>query len=189
MSWLRLHQRTAVICGITLLVPLVLYLNLLFGLWGARVSAQTEIDRVEPRIARLQGLIDNEGQLREAAALVDSQVLTLVYPAVDDQATVAANLQTQVRDIFSKAGLSVTNSQVLPAREQGNFDYIGVKLTVTGGLPALDEALAAIGTYMPLVLVESLDIYPARSRSKRDSGNAGQVITANLQLLSLRAVL
>jgi len=118
---------------------------------------------------------------------VDSKVLELVYPAADDQATVSAALQTNVRDIFGKAGLSVSNSQVLPARAQGNFDYIGVKLTVTGDLPALDEALAGIAAYLPLVLVESLDIYPAREvRGKSES--AQQLITANIQVLSLRAV-
>jgi general secretion pathway protein M len=76
---------------------------------------------------------------------------------------------------------------VLPAREQGSFDYIAVKLTVTGGLPALDEALAGIGAYLPLVLVESLDVYPARAARGKSEGQEQQ-ITANIQLLSLRAV-
>ena len=140
MSWLRLHQRTAWICGLTLLLPLVIYLNAMFGMWGMRQSSQAEIERIEPRLARLQGLIDYESQLRKASTAVDSQVLELVYPATEDQATVSAELQTNVRDIFGKAGLSVSNSQVLPARAQGNFDYIAVKLTVSGDLPALDEA-------------------------------------------------
>lgn len=187
MSWLRLHQRTAWVCGLTLLLPLVIYLNAMLGMWGMRQSSQAEIERIEPRLARLQGLIDYESQLREASTTVDSQVLELVYPATEDQATVSAELQTNVRDIFSKAGLSVSNSQVLPAREQGNFDYIAVKLTVTGDLPALDEALAGIGVYLPLVLVESIDIYPPRTaRGKSESRE--QQITANLQLLSLRAI-
>jgi general secretion pathway protein M len=187
MSWLRLHQRTAWICGLTLLLPVLVYLNAMLGMWGARQSAQAEIERIEPRLARLQGLIDYESALREAAEAVDSQVLELVYPAAQDQATVAAELQTNVRDIFGKAGLSVSNSQVLPAREQGSFDYIAVKLTVTGGLPALDEALAGIGAYLPLVLVESLDVYPARAARGKSEGQEQQ-ITANIQLLSLRAV-
>jgi len=187
VTWLRLHQRTAWICGLTLLLPVVVYLNAILGMWGMRQSAQAEIERIEPRLARLQGLIDYESQLREASAAVDSQVLELVYPATEDQATVSAELQTNVRDIFSKAGLSVSNSQVLPPREQGNFDYIALKLTVTGDLPALDEALAGIGTYLPLVLVESLDVYPPRTaRGKSDSQE--QQITVNLQLLSLRAI-
>ena len=187
MSWLRLHQRTAWICGLTLLLPVLVYLNAMLGVWGARQSAQAEIERIQPRLARLEGLIDHESPLREAAEAVDSQVLELVYPAVQDQAAVATELQTNVRDIFSKAGLSVSNSQVLPAREQGSFDYIAVKLTVNGGLAALDEALAGIGAYLPLVLVESLDVYPARADRGR-SESQEQQITANIQLLSLRAV-
>ena len=78
--------------------------------------------------------------MREASIAVDSEVLTLAYPASEDRATVSANLRTNVREIFRPD--FVTNSQVLPVREQRNFDYIGVKLTVTGDLPALDRALA-----------------------------------------------
>jgi general secretion pathway protein M len=187
MSWLRTHQRTGWICGLTLLLPVWLYLDVLFSLWGMQREASAEIDRLAPRVARLQGLIDYEQQLRDAAVAVDSQVVELVYPAADDQATVAAQLQTNVRDIFGKAGLSVTNSQVLPVRAQGNFDYIGVKLTVTGSLSALDDALAGIAAYLPLVLVESLDVYPARASRSKDSGPPPQAITASLQVLSLRA--
>ena len=186
MNWLKVHQRTAWICGLTLLVPVLLYLNVIFSLLGVHSETQAEIDRIEPRIARLQGLINYENQLREAAVVVDSQVLELVYPATEDQATVSAELQTQVRDIFSAAGLSVTNSQVLPVREQGNFDYIGVKLTVKGSLQALDEALAGLAAYLPLVLVESLDVYPARVPRGKDASNQ-QTLTASLQVLSLRA--
>jgi general secretion pathway protein M len=186
VSWLRVHQRTAWVCGLTLLLPVLLYLNVMFGLVGMRGEAQAEIDRIEPRIARLQGLINYEEQLRKAAVVVDTKVLELVYPVSEDQATVSAELQTQVRDIFSKAGLSVTNSQVLPVRAQGNFDYIGVKLTVSGTLPALDEALAGVAAYLPLVLVESLDVYPARAPRGRNTNNQQQ-LTAGLQLLSLRA--
>ncbi len=187
MSWLRLHQRTAWICGLTLLLPLLAYLNAMLELWGVHQASQAEIERIEPRIARMQGLIDYEDRLRDASAAVDSQVLELVYPAADDQATVSAQLQTNVRDIFGKAGLSVTNSQVLPVRAQGNFDYIGVKLTVTGDLSALDEALTGIAAYLPLVLVESLDVYPPRAARGRDVSEQ-QSVTASLQVLSLRAV-
>jgi len=186
VNWLRSHQRTAWICGLTLMLPLLVYLNLVWGLLGARQAAQSELERIEPRIARLQGLIDSREPLQAAAETVDSKVLELVYPASEDQATVAAELQTQVRDIFARAGRSVTNSQVLPAREQGSFDYIGVKLTATGSLAALDEALAGMAGYLPLVLVESLDVFPARAARGQDDSDQQQ-LTANVQVLSLRA--
>lgn len=186
MNWFRLHQRTAWICGLTLLLPLLLYLFILLGLLGLRQDAQSQIDRIEPRIARLRGLMQVEEQLRETALAVDSRVSNLVYPADEDRTNVSAELQSKVREIMGSAGLSVTNSQVLPVREQGGFDYIGVRLTVSGDLPALDEALAALATHMPLVMVESLEVYPARVRPGKDSPER-QSVTASLQLLSLRA--
>ncbi|MCB1702161.1 MAG: general secretion pathway protein GspM [Halioglobus sp.] len=194
MNWLKVHQRTAWTCGLTLLLPVLLYLSAFFGMWGARQASLAEIHRLEPRIARMQGLIQNESRLREAAVAVDSQVMGLVYPATEERAAVAAILQTNVRDIFTKAGLSVTNSLVLPVRERGNFDYIGIKLTVSGELSELDEALVGIAEYLPLLLIESIDVAPARVPRVRASRNAKaapverQVITASLQLLSLRAV-
>jgi general secretion pathway protein M len=194
VKWLRVHQRTTWICGLTLMLPALLYLWAIVGLWGVGQAAQAEIDRLEPRIARLRGLIAYEEQLRAAAVAVDSQVLNLVYPATEDRTTVSATLQTNVRDIFARAGLSVTNSLVMPVREKGNFDLIGVKLTVSGELAALDEALVGITEYLPLLLVETIDIAPARvprvraSRDRSSKPPEQQVVTASLQLLSLRAV-
>ena len=192
MNWLRVHRRTAWICGLTLLAPLLVYLYGLFGLWDMRQAYQAEIDRLTPRIGRQQGLMAYEDELRKAAVAGDAQVLGLVYPATADRATVSAELQTNVRDIFGKAGLSVTNSLVMPVRERGSFDYVAVKLTVSGQLSALDEALVGIANYLPLLLVESIDVSPARERRARASRDRDkkapqqQLITANLQLLSLR---
>jgi general secretion pathway protein M len=186
MSWLRTHRRSAWICGLTLLVPLLLYLNALLGLWGMRHAYQSDIDYLEPRIARLRGLVGHESQLRDSSAQAKREVVKLVYPVSGDRATVAATLQTSVRQILSDAGLSVSNSQVLPVREEGDFDYIGIRLTVAGDLAGLDKALTGIAQYLPLLLVESLDVRPDRARR----GEAQrQTVTATLQLLSLRAAL
>ena len=191
MNWLRSHQRSAWIIGLTLLLPALLYANTLFGMLELRQEYQSEIDGLEPRIARLQGLIDHEDQLRAAAGEVGKRVVNLVYPAAEDRATVSANLQKDARQILMDAGLSVSNSQVMPVREKDLFDYIGVKLTVTGSIAGLNAALAGIGDYRPIVLVESLDVWPKRdsrrgSRSARPGGGE-QTISATLQLLSLRA--
>ena len=187
MNWLRSHQRSAWIVGLTLLVPVLLFVNLLMSLQGMRQDYQSEIDSLEPRIARMQGLIEHQEQLRVAARNVGKQVVNLVYAASADRATVSAALQTDLRQILVDAGLSVTNSQVLPVREEEAFDYIGVKLTVTGSIDGLDAGLVALAAYMPLVLVESLDVWSTRT-SHRKVDVPAQTISATLQLLSLRAV-
>jgi len=189
VNWLRANKRSAWIIGLTLLIPVLLYLQALFGLLGMRGDFQEDIDRLQPRIARLQGLMQYEDQLRAASGRVGKEVLDLVYPATTDRATVSATLQKDVRQILVESGLSVSNSQVLPVREEQAFDYIGIKLTVTGEVAGLDAALSAIAGYMPLLLVESLDVWPARraTRSRRGKKEVEtQSISATLQLLSLR---
>jgi general secretion pathway protein M len=187
MSWLRSNQRSAWIIGLTLLIPVLIYLNVLLGLLSLRQGYQAEIDTLAPRIARLQGLIEYEDQLRDSALEVDKQMVNMVYPATEGSAAASTRLQKNVRQIFVEVGLSVSNSQVLPIREKNAFDYIGLKLTVTGDVAALDAAMIAIAGYTPLLLVESLDVWPARGSSRQ--GKTGvQTISASLQLLSLRAV-
>jgi len=186
VSWWRSHRRNAWICGVTLLLPVLLYVDVLAGLWGQRSAYQARVDELVPRLARLHGLIEHRDALQEAAEKVDRQVLDLVYPASRDQASVAASVQTEVRDIFTGAGLSVSNSQVLPVKEEDNFDHIGLRLQASGGLAALDEALAGLSAHLPLVLVESIELTPSRAgRAASDDGE--QVLNVGLQLLALRA--
>lgn len=188
MSWIKSHARAALICGLTLSLPFVFFLYVAVILLNTYWEAQNEIERIEPKLARLQGLIDYEPQLREAADVVDTRVLELVYPAAENQTAVAAELQSRMRDMFANAGLAINNTQVLPVREQGNFDYIAVKLTAKGSLTALDTALLDLSEYLPLVLVESINIYPTRVVRGKETPNE-QEVTANVQLLSLRAAL
>ena len=161
-------------------------MNLVIGMLGARHDYQTSIENLEPRIARLQGLIDNEAALQVAAGEVDSRVMHLVYSDDLDQAAVTTDLQQDVRQMLIDAGLSVSNSQILPVREQEMFDYVAVKITATGGMSNLDAALRRITAHTPLILVESLEVYP-RIKRRRGTSPSGQTVTVVMQLLSLRA--
>lgn len=189
MNWFQLNQRNAWIVALTLLVPLLIYLYALINLVSLRQAYQADIDRLSPRIARLQGLIDNQQALAAAAERADQLMVDLVYPVSEDRASVAARLQQDIRQLLVEAGLNVSNSQVLPVREVELFDYIGLKLTVTGSVDALDAGLSTLAAYRPLLFVESLEIWPNRaSRRKKKNEPELQSLSATLQLLSLRAV-
>lgn len=189
MSWFQANKRSAWVIALTLLVPLVVYLYALINLVSVRQTYQSDIDRLSPRIARLQGLIDNQAALSVSAEQADRLMVDLVYPVTEDRAAVAARLQQNIRQLLDEAGLSVSNSQVLPVREVELFDYIGLKLTVTGNVDSLDAGLATLLSHRPLLLVESLEIWPNRSnRRKKKDEQELQSLSATLQLLSLRAV-
>ena len=186
MKWLRSHPRIVLICGLTLLLPALLYVNTLLGVWGMHRDAQSDIDNLMPRIARQYGLIEHEDELRDASNLALRGVATLVYPASRDAASVSTTLQTSIRQIFSDAGLTVSNSQVLPVREKEHFNYINVNLTVQGDISGVDAALTDIAEFRPLLLVESLEMRPLRSGR---AGAKDQIVVVSLQLLALRATL
>ena len=188
MNWFRANTRSAWIIGLTLLVPLIIYCNLLFGLVSVRQAYQADVDRIAPRLARLQGLIDHQDALRVSAEQAERLMVDLVYPVTEDRAAVAARLQQNVRQMLVDAGLSISNSQVLPVREEAMFDHIGLKLTVNGSIDALDAGLVALDAHQPLLLVESLEIWPNRARrSKKSDPPVSQSLSASLQLLTLRA--
>ncbi|MEP5567936.1 MAG: type II secretion system protein GspM [Halioglobus sp.] len=191
MDWIKTHQRSAMICGLTLLLPLLFYVNLLIGAFGLGAEYARDMERLPQRIARLQGLQEVEEQLRESSGVVQQATARLTYPPTAERASVAASMQSDVRQLMADAGLTVSNSQVLPVREEENFDYIAVKLTVAGDIDALDRALAEIADFTPLIIVEGLDVWPMRQRSVR--GAAAKVekqeTTASIRLLSLRSLI
>ncbi|MFV0478775.1 MAG: type II secretion system protein GspM [Parahaliea sp.] len=184
MSWFRDHPRAALLIGLTLALPLLLVLMLLLNLLAMRSNYQGEIDRLEPRVARLMGLREQAELLAAQAGRVDAQVLALVYPQAEDRASVATSLQKGVRDIFTEAGMNISSSQILSSSTENGLEHLPVKVTATGSLTALDLALSALHGYRPLLMVEAMDIHPSRRGASRN--REPQQITVSLQILALR---
>ena len=185
MNWLKTHRQTAWIVGLTLLLPVGLYVYALGNLLAVRSGIQVEIDRLVPRVARMQGLRDAQADMEAALADGGRENAAMVYPSSQDEAAVSAALQAEGRRLLGDAGMSISNSQVLPAQELASFDRIGINVTATGDVAALDAALESLALYRPMLLVESLDVYPNRSRSR--SEEAPQTVTARFQIISLRS--
>ncbi|MDP5071425.1 MAG: type II secretion system protein GspM [Congregibacter sp.] len=187
MNWIRLHRRASVFVALTLVLPVFFYLKTVFGLLGLGVAYAGERGRIEPRIARLQGLLQNEAALVEQSRSATERLREVAFSAADDPSALAARLQADARQILAEAGMSVSNSQVLPLRQGERFDQIAVKLTVSGTLPSLDAGLSRIAAYRPQLLVESLDTFPAPV-SRRGTAEDAQPLTAVMQLMVLRAL-
>ena len=184
--WIQRHRRSALLIALTLLVPVYLFFAVLGSALAVRSDATDEIASIEPRVGRMLGLIDEEASLREALSGVSDVVNNYVYVKSTDNAAVAASLQAEARRIMGDAGLEVTNSQVLAPRKRDSFDYVAVKVVARGTLEQLDQALADINAFRPVIFVESLDAFPNRRRRGDDAQE--QVLTVSLQILSLRKV-
>lgn len=188
MSWLRTHRRTAVLLGLTLVLPIYLYLQTVFGLLGLAFEYRGDAGRITPRLERLQGLENFEEQLREQQSVAKERLDALVYPPEQDGSALAALLQSEVRQLLTREGMTVSNSQVLPVRQDEVFDRVAVKLTVSGSLGALDAALRGIADARPRIVVESLDTFPERGGRRGQNAGPSQTLTAVMQLMVLRAL-
>lgn len=186
MNWFRQNQRSATVVGATLLVPVLLVLYFLTSLLIVRHDYQVQVDRLEPRIARLKGLLASEPALQASVGDVSRKLESAVYPVSSPRPTVSAELQNSIRTLLVASGLSISNIQALPIVEGEEFDRVGVRLSVRGDLPELDNALIALSEHSPRVFVESLDVQPM-SATRRGRTAKTQDISATLRLASLRA--
>lgn len=187
MTWIKSHRRSAVLVGVTIIVPLYLFLTALGALLSARADYMGQIEAIEPRLARMQGLIVKEDELRASLGAVSTIVGDHIYPKGTAPAAVAASMQAEGRRILGDAGMDVTNSQVLRPRKRNQFDYVAVKIVARGSLEQLDAGLTEFAQFRPVIFIESLDAFPNRRR-RRDEPES-QILTVSLQLLSLRSVL
>lgn len=188
MNWLKQHRRSAVLVGVTLLLPAYIYFSILMGLVDIRSEGVADIERIEPRLGRLLGLLQSEETLQKSSGKARQSIEGLVYAASENSESVAADLQTSVRQILADAGLGVVNSQVLPPAERGAFEHVGLRLTARGPLAGLDAALADIATFRPMLLVETVEARPLRTNNRRNSANNEQALDITLQVFSLRAI-
>jgi general secretion pathway protein M len=188
VSWVQANRKVAIVVALTVAVPLILVLYFVVSLWMLGHSDQGKIDSLEPRIARLIGVKQAEVQLLASSQEVESRIHNLVYPATENPDTVSAALQKNVRGIMSGAGLVVADSRIESTRREGAFDVIGLTVSVSGGIDALNAALLEVVSYAPLLLVSDINVMLARSSKGGAAGKEEQIVDVKIHLLALRGV-
>lgn len=179
----RLSRAQLIVVG-TLAVIAVVWFLIALNLFGKYRAYHQESKDLVPRIARLTGLIESEAKLREANEQISTQIAGLAFPGTSDPAATGASMQQLIRSSFEKAGLVVAGSQILPPRIDPLFTRIQLELTANGSLESLETALLELRELRPLVLVDSLNIQPARVRR----GDPAQMISLRIRLTSLRVL-
>lgn len=89
------------------------------------------------------------------------------FSTQETESLASAELQNFLKKAISNAAGQLTSTQVLPRKDQGAFNRIAIKVRMTGDMEALRSVLYEIETAKPLILVEQLDIRPARGKRNR----------------------
>jgi general secretion pathway protein M len=184
-------DRATIVVGMSLGFVLLVVLYWLLHFWFLHQDFAAEIEAIEPKTARLLGIMQSVDQLGVASSEASARLRELAYGADRDSATTAAAMQQSIRELMTGAGLSISGSQILPQRKSEAFDRLSLDITAQGNIEALDAVLSGLETMRPLVFIEALKVNPERSRG-RGRGQQAEVagdprnLTARFQLFSLR---
>ena len=122
-------------------------------MWAAERLAE-----LEPRYARLIGLEASAASLDAALAERKSFLARHAYLSSQDVARAGSDALQRARETFTKAGLDISSTQVLAAKEVDGFDRIPLVLRLEGELPALQSALVVLPSQAPSLFVEGFNV-------------------------------
>ncbi len=144
-------------------IALTLGAVVLIGGLGAYVVskhawAQDKLAQLEPRYARLLGLEASAASLDATLAQRKTLLARHAYLSSQDVARAGSDGLQRAREVFAKAGLDVSSTQVLPAKPIEGFDRIPMVLRLEGELPALQSALVVLPAQTPTLFIEGFNV-------------------------------
>ena len=154
----KLLQRDAVGLAAGLILVAVVLLGLAALVWQKHSWAQDRLAEIEPRYARLAGLEASRAQLDATLTSTQASVARHVYGAGQDASRAGNDAQQRARDVFTKAGLDVVSTQVLPAKQEERFDRIPIVVRLEGEVVALQSAMTVLPTLSPSLFVSGMSM-------------------------------
>lgn len=153
-----LLNRIAWLQALTVLVLLLPIAGAALYVWTQHQSVQNRLSDLEPRYARLAGLLERRADLQTLGVQANAQLARLAYPASQDVTQAGNDAQQRIRSLFADSKLDIISIQVLPPKEEPKFNRIPINLRVEGDLAGIQEALLKLSTQSPVVLVDSLTL-------------------------------
>ena len=138
---------------------IVTLLMLPFGLagvyvWHKHSWAQSKLEEIEPRYARLMGVKDLLPTFEKSTEQSGGIIAQNVYPASFDTSKAGNDAQQRIRSLFEASQLAIVSVQVLEPKEEEGFDRIRVALQAEGVLSNFQEAMLRLKGQNPTLIME-----------------------------------
>lgn len=153
-----LLNRVAWLQALTVLFLVLPLLGAGLYVWTLHQRVQTQLVDLEPRYARLAGLLERQSDLKALGEQASQQLVRLIYPSSQDVTQAGNDAQQRIRSLFADNKLDIISIQVLPPKLEAKFDRIPISLRVEGDLAAIHGALVKLSAQSPLVLVDSVTV-------------------------------
>lgn len=130
--------------------------------------ANATLSSIEPRYARLQGILEFEDDFRRAAAELDENLAKMAYPPDLPADRAASQLQESVRGLADTNGLVVASSQILAIQDHELIELVQVSIVADGTSEELRDFFLALRDKQPRIHVSALVIQAGRGRVSSD---------------------
>lgn len=144
--------------------------------------AESRLNELEPRYARLLGLDASRDALAQAHTRGQALIAQYVYSQEQDTNQTGNAVQQRIRGILVAAGLDIASSQVLPAKEEKGFERIPLSVRAEGEMVALQAGLAGLAAENPAILIDTVLVQGYGAPNK----NGVQRLSVQLSLAVLR---
>ncbi len=125
--------------------------------WTQHQRIQSHLSDLEPRYARLAGLLAHQADVKALSLQASEQLARLTYPASQDVTQAGNDAQQRIRSLFAESKLDIISIQVLPpSKEESKFDLIPINLRVEGDMAGIQNSLLMLTRQTPIVLVDNL---------------------------------
>ncbi|MDR2153683.1 MAG: type II secretion system protein M [Burkholderiaceae bacterium] len=131
---------------------------LAFTVLSMHRGASARLADIEPRHARIAGLLQSNDRLAKSAQTLKADLSQYIYPADGDPGQIGNQALQKVRDIAAAREMRITSSQVAAAREEHGFERIGLTLRVEGEWPQLQSLLGELARQRPAIYINAVQI-------------------------------
>jgi general secretion pathway protein M len=139
-----------------IVIPLVTVACLL----AACLAAGAYVYQKHPWVqTRLAAFIGPGGEALSAAAARARELEALyVHDGSQDANQTGNEVQQRVRSLLTAAGMSISSSQVLPAKTEAEMERIPLSVRAEGDITSLQGALVGLAEQRPAVIIDQISI-------------------------------
>jgi general secretion pathway protein M len=162
--------------GLLVLVIGVAWLLVAVPLKAAFDTQETRVESATELLARYEkALGDEPNLLAEIESLRQSDGSPDPFLKGENTQIIAANLQNRIQTLVADEPGDIRSIQVLPESEEDGFEKIGLRVTLTAGIPTMQKVFYDIESSVPALFIDNLDVRTNIRRRRRNTESTNRV--------------
>lgn len=156
--------------GLLALVVVLAWIILVGPIRADFEAQETRLDRGSQLLQRYEKALADEPALRaEIEQLRKNDGSPDPFLKGASTQIIAADLQNQIQRLVAGEPGDIRSIQVLPESQEDGFEKIGLRVTLTAGIPSMQKIFYDIESSIPALFIDNLDVRTNVRRRRRNA--------------------